>query len=631
MAITKIQSNAFPTSIDLSNVDLTLGAGEVLTANIADSAVHTTKVADLAVTHAKLHTDMDLTSKTVVLPPLLSQTVLIGKSSAGIENAGSTLFASGAAYHTQASGEALHLNRLTDDGPILSFYKASNKIGSIASNSVAGDELLEIRSDGLFRLIVNDDVSAKEAIRVLTNGNVAIGDSGASSKLFVRSDSSDTTFADQVNVASGSGIIVQNESIVNGSWSALTAVSRNSSAVLQYASMMSVSHPSGYSPNIVFVTSTGESTSAERMRINSAGNVGIGTNSPSTKLHIDGSNYNTATQTGIRIVDHGNNTTIGSLQSYIEFGGRYWSGDDNAANFARIGMYHDEGDGNTGTGFGILTSPLGTTTPTLKLYVDSSGKVGIGTDNPLAKLNIVTDNTTQALKITSTNDWGDVNAPFVDIDGNANGTGDGNILRVKTGAARSDVEILEVVNGNGTQFLVRGNGRTELNPHTVSNPSFGSSAFAVINSTVDKNLMMPSYYGSGYVNLTYRHCFNITSDHFAVQFTGGGGNTVFTTYAIISGSHYRDILVQSYTLYYSYLKIKIVQNGSDGKSIWVAGNTYLDNLYFLEWRIFPIKACPIEMNPSSSQSEWYHVHYASSGIVSSGTGDMASGTGPSTW
>ena len=82
MAITKIQSNAFPTSIDLSNVDLTLGAGEVLTANIADanvttakiadSAVETSKIADGHVTHAKLHTDMDLSSKTVTLPTLTS-------------------------------------------------------------------------------------------------------------------------------------------------------------------------------------------------------------------------------------------------------------------------------------------------------------------------------------------------------------------------------------------------------------------------------------------------------------------------------------------------------------------------------------------------------------------------------
>ena len=85
MAITKIQSNAFPASIDLSNIDLTLGANEVLTANIADSnittakiadtAIHTGKVADLAITHAKLHTDMDLTGKTVTLPSIASLTV----------------------------------------------------------------------------------------------------------------------------------------------------------------------------------------------------------------------------------------------------------------------------------------------------------------------------------------------------------------------------------------------------------------------------------------------------------------------------------------------------------------------------------------------------------------------------
>lgn len=65
MAITKIQSNAFPTSIDLSNVDLTIGANEIVTANIAD----------LNITHAKLHTAMDLSGKTVTLPTLSSLNV----------------------------------------------------------------------------------------------------------------------------------------------------------------------------------------------------------------------------------------------------------------------------------------------------------------------------------------------------------------------------------------------------------------------------------------------------------------------------------------------------------------------------------------------------------------------------
>ena len=205
------------------------------------------------------------------------------------------------------------------------------------------------------------------------------------------------------------------------------------------------------------------------------------------------------------------------------------------------------------------------------------------------------------------------------------------VLLVKGGGTRSDVETFEVRNGNGTTFAVFGSGEIQTGTKLLANPAYGGGAFNVVNSTVDKNLYMPSFYGSGNVNLTYRHCFNINSDHFAVQFTGGGGNTVFTTYAIISGSHYRDILVQSYTLFYSQLKIKIVQDGSDGKSIWVAGNSYNNNVYFLEWRVFPIKACSIEMNPSSAQSAFYHVHYASSGIASSSSDEMPTGTGPSAW
>ena len=57
MAITKIQKNALPDPLDLTSVDLQIGNDEIVTANIADTNV----------THAKLHTDMDLSSKTVKL------------------------------------------------------------------------------------------------------------------------------------------------------------------------------------------------------------------------------------------------------------------------------------------------------------------------------------------------------------------------------------------------------------------------------------------------------------------------------------------------------------------------------------------------------------------------------------
>ena len=78
MAITKIQSNAFPTSIDLSNIDLTIGANEIVTANIADNNV----------THAKLHTDMDLTSKTVTLPALTQNFVVNGQIQSNVTGGG---------------------------------------------------------------------------------------------------------------------------------------------------------------------------------------------------------------------------------------------------------------------------------------------------------------------------------------------------------------------------------------------------------------------------------------------------------------------------------------------------------------------------------------------------------------
>lgn len=75
MAITKITKNAFPASIDLSSVDLTIGNDEIVTANIADTNV----------THAKLHTNMDLSSKTVVLPTLNTPLTVLGNGNATLQ------------------------------------------------------------------------------------------------------------------------------------------------------------------------------------------------------------------------------------------------------------------------------------------------------------------------------------------------------------------------------------------------------------------------------------------------------------------------------------------------------------------------------------------------------------------
>ena len=126
------------------------------------------------------------------------------------------------------------------------------------------------------------------------------------------------------------------------------------------------------------------------------GNVGINTTSPSTLLHINGANYNTATTTGILIVDHGNNTTQGNLQSYLQFQGRYWSGDDNTANYAKIGLVHDQSNGNTGGGIGFYTQPIAGSLPTSpQLYLNGAGYLGVGTITPGSLLQVVGNSSNQ--------------------------------------------------------------------------------------------------------------------------------------------------------------------------------------------------------------------------------------------
>ena len=374
-------------------------------------------------------------------------------------------------------------------------------------------------------------------------------------------------------------------------------------------------------------------SSQTRLHITSDGKVGIGTQNPGSKLHIS-SGSTTYNETDILI----QNTTSGSGLHIVPSTG---SSGIQIGNFkGSVIQAFGPNDGITaglmiGSDYGapiVFSSYYGGVSSYTEEMRIVSNKVGIGTNNPNARLHVIpgaSSDTVPGVKVEK--DWGSISGAMVYLDGSPNNAGDGNVLLVKGGGTRSDTETFEVRNGNGTTFAVFGSGEIQTGTKLLANPAYGGGAFNVVNSTVDKNLYMPSFYGSGYVNLTYRHCFNITADHFAVQFTGGGGNTVFTTYAIISGSHYRDILVQSYSLFYSHLKIKIVQNGSDGKSIWVAGNTYANNVYFLEWRVFPIKTSSIEMNPSSAQSEFYHVHYASAGIVSSSSDDMPTGTGPSAW
>ena len=116
-------------------------------------------------------------------------------------------------------------------------------------------------------------------------------------------------------------------------------------------------------------------TFTERLRITSAGLVGIGTSSPGDKVHIEGAGQQT-----IRI----RNTTTGSnaspQSSFIAFRGYY-----NVA-LAQIEV-QDRSSSNFGGWINVSTSNSSNVL-TNAIHIDSSQRVGIGTASPASKLHV---------------------------------------------------------------------------------------------------------------------------------------------------------------------------------------------------------------------------------------------------
>ena len=116
---------------------------------------------------------------------------------------------------------------------------------------------------------------------------------------------------------------------------------------------------------VFYTTADGASTTTERMRITSAGNVGIGTASPVAKLDIQG--------TGAVAAVLNQRTDVTSLSAALMFktsGFNYWAMRQSSG---ALTWYQDTAVGGTTTEY---------------MRIDSAGNVGIGTNAPGAKLDV---------------------------------------------------------------------------------------------------------------------------------------------------------------------------------------------------------------------------------------------------
>jgi len=143
--------------------------------------------------------------------------------------------------------------------------------------------------------------------------------------------------------------------------------------------------------------------STERLRIDSSGNVGIGTTSPSNNLHVATSSNGK----GINVISSGNTYSDLNFSADRSGAGNHIAriqGQWNGGNVAQI-IFNTGGDTNAKDDgeIGLATSNGGSS-PTYRLYIKQDGKIGIGTTNPDTLLHIQRTSTTGYITSNTTND-----------------------------------------------------------------------------------------------------------------------------------------------------------------------------------------------------------------------------------
>lgn len=240
---------------------------------------------------------------------------------------------------------------------------------------------------------------ATEAMRVLNNGNVGIGTSNPAARLHISSAAGTyNATADQT----GAVYIPSSTAAATGNFQGISLAAISGNSLVSAFNFGVVSPATGYSPAFVFSQRTGASTYAERMRIDSAGLVGIGTTAPARHLHVASTN-----PTAFLDRDGGNPASIGLRSSrgtiasptqtlandtlgLVNAFGYTNASAYSAAGRAALWFYAAEAFTATaqGTYITLETTPTGSTTAAERMRITSAGNVGFGTTAPGSRLTV---------------------------------------------------------------------------------------------------------------------------------------------------------------------------------------------------------------------------------------------------